>query len=213
MLSLLAMRSKVVWFLVAGVILLCFAGFLILRKNYNSKTVVTPLSILPVDQESVLPKLLIWNDQAGFLFQYPEGLSVNIHLEDNQNYSHLDFTSSGNDGGIFIIASDTKFKDVDAWVKADKNLVDGLVMDTTLDNKPAKKISFADSGKIIVGAIDDQILFQLKTENSDVFWKNIFDQMISSYKFVYPTVAPAVGSPGGSSVSSGDIIEEEEIIQ
>lgn len=175
---------------------------------------MTPLSsqLQPTVEPLASEKLLTWDDQAGFTFQYPKSLLVDTHPEDDQNYSNLSFTNKDNPGGILVMASDTKAKDVAAWVKADKSLVGGLVIETTLGGKPAKKISFADSGKVVVGAIDDQILFRLETNNLEPYWQNTFNRIVDSFEFVYPTSAPAASS-GGISNSSSGIIEEEEIIQ
>jgi len=46
---------------------------------------------------------------------------------------------------------------------------------------------------------------------SESFWQNTFDQIVSTFTFVYPTSAPASKESGGSSDS--DVIEEEEIIE
>ena len=208
MLSLFKMKSKVLFIgILAGIVLIAGLGyFFLVRKSDNTTT-------SPVSQElpetTVPEKFLTWNDQAGFTFQYPEGLQSDKHEEDKENYSHIDFTKSGETGGILVMASDTKYKNVDEWVKADKTLAGGLVVDTTLGGKPAKKISFADSGKIIVGAIDMQILFTFQMTDTGTYWKPIFDKIISTYEFVYPTAVPQKSS--GS--SEGDIIEEEEIIE
>jgi len=202
------MKSKVLFIgILVGIVLIAGLGyFFLVRKSDNT-------TASPVSQEltatTVPEKFLTWNDQAGFTFQYPEGLQIDKHEEDKENYAHLDFSNSGNPGGILIMASDTKYKNVDEWVKADKTLSGGLVVDTTLGGKPAKKISFADSGKIIIGAIDMQILFTFQMTDTGTYWKPVFDKIISSYEFVYPTSVP---SAGGSS-SGGEIIEEEEIIE
>jgi len=210
MLSLFKMKSKALFIgIFAGVILIGGLGYLFF-KGRNSSEVTSPIGQSQVEQPTISPKLLIWNDQAGFTFQYPEGLQIDKHDEDKENYAHIDFTKSGETGGILVMASDTKYKNVDEWVKLDKALTGGLVVDTTLGGKPAKKISFSDSGKVIIGAVDMQILFTFQMIDTGVYWKPVFDKIISTYEFVYPTSIP---SAGGSSAGSGEIIEEEEIIE
>lgn len=211
------MKSKVV-FIVLGVLLIAGAvvGFLAMRKP--SEEVVSPSQPeseqLSVPQEPKI-ELLVWNDQAGFTFQYPKGLPTNKHDEDSVNYAHIDLLPEGKMGGVLILASDSKYKTLDEWVKKDKELAGGNVLEAILGGKPAKKILSADGETIIIGAIDSEILFKIQaTAYSNSTIKGIFDQVVSSFKFVYPTpAASGEKQPVSSGASESDVIEEEEVIE
>jgi len=208
------MKSKVLLIVVFVCLLLAGGGIYLFTSRSKTKETVSPASqeqILPKPTAS--PKLLTWNDPAGFTFQYDLGLEIDNHPEDEINYANLEITEPGQEGKILIMASDTKYKTVAEWA--------AKAVDTTLGGKPAKKVKFADSIKVVVGAIDDKILFtiemgpttmttEVKSEEYLLTWQKRFDQIVSSFEFVYPTSVP---SAGGNTSAGGEIIEEEEIIE
>lgn len=206
------MKSKV--FLIAIPIGLILAGgalyFFLNNKKEETVSPAVPTSTT-ITQTTQTPKNLLWEDQAGFSFEYPEGLVINKHPEDKENYANIDFTDSAKTGNIKIIAADTKLKTIKDWAKQ-KEGTTGNSVDSTLGGKIAANITFSDSNKVIVGAIDQAILFTIElTPDSAGYFKKVYDQILTSFEFVYPTQAPVSG--GNSSGSSGDIIEEEEILE
>lgn len=220
------MKSKAFTAIVVFVCLLLAGGGIYLFAS-RSKTEET---VSPASQErkslfpTTAPKLLTWDDPAGFTFQYDSELKIDNHPQDKVNYANLEITEAGKEGKILIMASDTKYKDVNEWVTKDAKLKGSNAIDTTMGSKPAKKIKIADSVKVVVGAIDDKILFTiemdptsmtLEAKNEKYFstWQKRFDQIVSSYEFVYPTAAAQKSSPSTSGSSEGDIVEEEEIIE
>ncbi len=220
------MKSKAFTIIVVFVCLLLAGGGIYLFGSRNK----AQETVSPASQEkkslfpTAAPKLLTWNDPAGFTFQYDSELKIDNHPEDKVNYANLEITEAGKEGKILIMASDTKYKDVNEWVTKDAKLKSSNAIDTTIGGKPAKKIKIADSVKVVVGVIDDKILFtveedpttmtlEVKSEGYYSTWQKRFDQIISSYEFVYPTPAPQKSSPSTSGSSEGDIVEEEEIIE
>lgn len=213
------MKSKVV-FIVLGILLIVGAviGILVIRKPNGE--VVSPSQPgegqeQVVEPTKAVPEMLLWNDQAGFTFQYPKGLATNKHDEDNVNYAHIDLLPEGKIGGILILAPDSKYKTLDEWTKKDKELAGGNVLEVTLGGKPAKKVLSADGETITIGVIDSGILFKIQaTAYSNSTIKGIFDQVVSTFKFVNPTPAASSGKPAASSgTSEGDVIEEEEVVE
>lgn len=201
--------------LVVGVGALIGGGIWFYKTSQSSPKTVsfesnTPTSAPKTENQT---KTLTWNDQAGFTFQYPDGLLIDKHDEDTVNYSHIDLTTSDKVGGILIMASDTKYKTLAEWIKADKNLNDGSSIDTTLGGKPAKKTISSDGNSTTIGTIDSGILFTVKlTASSNSRLKVIYDQITTSFTFVQPTQKPASsGTSNQSSGTSGDITEEETI--
>ena len=211
------MKSKVV-FVVLGALLIIGAvvGFLVTKRNPNQELVSPsqPESEQLSKPQTPKAEFLTWNDPAGFTFKYPKGLFSNKHDEDNVNYAHIDLLPEGKMGGILILASDSQYKNLDEWTKEDKELVGGNVLDATLGGKPAKKVLSADGETITIGAIDEAILFKIQaTAYSNQTIKGIFDQIVSSFAFVYPTPAAGQNSPASSGSSGGDVIEEEEVVE
>lgn len=168
-------------------------------------------------------RILTWSDQAGFSFQYPDAVTINKHDEDSVNYAHIDFISNSKNTSVLVMASDSKYKTLDEWVKNDKSMTGANIIDSSMGGKPAKKILSADGGSISIGALDSGILFTVSTiAYKDNEMKDVFDRISSTFKFVTPTPPPSqkVSAPTGTSVTSspsstGDqgIIEEEETIQ
>lgn len=205
-------KKLIVIFSVIGVLLVLAAGIWYLKMKSGNAEIVSPngaeTSKLPT-----APKLSVWNDPAGFTFQYDEILKIDNHPEDKINYANLELEESGKEGKILILASDTKYKDVSEWMAKDAKLKGGSAIDTALGGKTAKKVGVAGSSRVIIGAIDDKILFTIELDTTSMEmavksedylknWQKRFDQVVSSFKFVY------LGSSTGS-----DIIEEEEIIE
>lgn len=167
---------------------------------------VTPT---PVPEE-----LLEWKDQAGFTFSYPASLKSDIHEEDQLNYAHIEFTHPENPGSIIIWAKDTASIDVAGWVKAEKTLAGGTILDTTFADMDGKKILVASpKKKVVTAVVDDAIVFYVEGEfeNSD-FWTKTYDTITSTFAFT------TTQTSGGSSVPSGEdneqiMVDEEEVLE
>ncbi len=90
----------------------------------NRESAVSPLASGQTASSATAPasaeKLITWNDPAGFTFRYPDGLNLNKHDEDNQNYAHLEFTSKSHPGSLVIWAKDTSAADAASWFKSEK---------------------------------------------------------------------------------------------
>lgn len=217
------MKSKV-WIIVAVVVVLLLAGggvFFFISSQKKTKEATSPVSengrqlIVPTSTLSST-KTLTWNDQAGFSFQYPDGLTINKHDEDSVNYAHIDFIAGSGNSSVLVMASDSKYKTLDDWVKNDKSMTSANIIDSTLGNKPAKKILYSNGGSISIGTIDSGILFTIGTmAYKDNEMRAVFDRISSTFKFITPTsaVSPKPLPSTGSSPNDEGIIEEEEIIQ
>lgn len=214
------MKSKV---LIAIAIALLIGGIFFVL-NGSGKKLISPLSekeeakttpILPTSTPA--EQTLTWKDPAGFAFKYPNSIKINNHPEDNVNYAHLDLTSVGKQGGVLVLAEDSKYKTLDLWFKTDVRVKGGASLETTLGGKTAKKVSVSTGGKVIVGVIDDGLLFTVELNpDTEGYYKKVFDQIVSSFEFTpLPTEKPSSSAPvsSGSDNSSSDVVEEEEIIE
>ena len=141
----------------------------------------------PATQTQTQEETALWEDQAGFSFQYPKVLSFDKHDEDMENYAHIEFKSSTHSGRLIVWAKDTTYPDVATWITKDKNVQGAASVDTTLGGEAAKKIVISTpSKKIIIGAISDQILFTIEAEpgEGDNYWITVSDTIASSFVFV-----------------------------
>jgi hypothetical protein len=150
-----------------------------------------------------------WDDPAGFSFQYPKDVSVNNHEDDNDNYAHIEFTSATHSGRIIVWASDLPkgVTTLDSWVK--KLYSTGTSIDTTLGGVAAKKILVSTpSAKFVVGTISDSLLFYIDGTLTDkAYWQTVEDGIVKTFAFTIDT------SSAASDQSSGDAVDEEEVVQ
>jgi len=171
-------------------------------------------------QEGLEGELLLWDDQAGFTFQYPEGLYLDDHPEDMENYAHLEISSTKEtDGKILIFVSDSETKMIDDWVEKSEEARGAGVLDTTLAEVTAKKLLFEDPKKIVTAAIDPyQGLFLLELyPGKGGYWQKVYDQILKSFVFKPLTEEEQeILERTGGETSTGDenvIYEEEEVIE
>jgi hypothetical protein len=190
-------------FVIGGLVL-----FISLRK---AGPLLSPLG----DQKEKEPALLTWEDPAGFTFTYPEGVEIDPHQEDTENYAHLELTSSEHAGKILIWVKETDYQDIEAWAKKEV-AKDAQVLDTQLGEEPAKKVASFDPEKLAVAAIDVNALVLLEMEpDEEGYWQGIFDQILESFAFIPIEGEETTPAGGGEAPAggSGVILEEEEVIE
>lgn len=219
--------QKKVLIILGAVVVIGVGGLLWFKSKQTTSEVISPAQqqtsgVTPTQAET---KLLTWNDPAGLTFQYDSKLKIDNHPEDQVNYANLEIKQLGKEGKIIIMAADTKYTDLNDWVKKDKIFKDGSFVNTTLGSKEAKKVSIANSKRVVVGTINDAILFTIELDPTTATavvpeesfyqnWEKSFEEIVSSFKFVTPTAAPVSKVSGGSTGSTGsDVIEEEETIE
>ncbi|MBI3385854.1 hypothetical protein HY031_02085 [Candidatus Gottesmanbacteria bacterium] len=207
------MRKIVITVVIIGVVAGSIGGVLFFRSQSARSTI----SRSPAEPTPMPVKLLTWTDPAGFTFQYPEGLSVNKHDEDQENYAHVELTKAGQAGNIIVWAKDPPLlsggstaSDAAGWIKSDKRYVLAASIDTTLGNQPAKKIVLTDQKKGLVGTIFDDTLWLVETDlASGDYWQKTADTIIGSFAFKPVSSSPA----GGDTGSGGGAVDEEEVVQ
>ncbi len=183
----------------------------------NSTNVVSPKGADANVTPTAAPKMLSWDDPAGFTVSYPEGLIMNKHDEDAVNYAHVEFTSPGKPGSMIIWVKDIPpgVSDTGTWVKKDASLSAGSALDTTLGGQAAQKILLATSPKKeIIGSVYDNALFYIEVALDDGgFWQSTTDSMVQS--FVFKPINTQAGTSDGNSGSPGDSlsVDEEEVLQ
>lgn len=202
-------RMKKVWIAVIALFVLSGVGGGVYYWQVASKRTAPEVSTAaaPTPQPEELAQ---WKDQAGFSFSYPKSLKSDIHEEDNQNYAHIEFTHPDYPGTIIIWAKDTTAADIATWVKKEKTLAGGTVLDTTLADMDGKKVLLASpKKKVITAVVDEAIVFYVEGEFEDSeFWTKTYDTITSSFAFT-PLESAQSQSDGGDETA----VDEEEVLE
>ena len=211
--------NKYTWPIVIGIIL---GSTLSIAYLWQVRRTTPVASGLPTETTSSTPaptqKLTTWNDQAGFVFQYPDGLSVNKHDEDNENYAHIEFMSKTHPGGLIVWAKDTTAPNVSAWVRSETRFTDAPVLDTMLASQPAKKIMLTSPKRmLIVGTVSEAIVFSVEAtlDDSD-YWTGVHKTITDSFKFAPLPGEKVSSAPGPSSSQNAageEPVDEEEVLE
>jgi hypothetical protein len=193
-------------YIVLIVLLVIVAGILFFWLGAKPSTLPTKAPATTGPTPTV--KYLTWTDEAGFVFEYPEGVSINNHPEDNLNYANLSLTAPNQSGTIAILMQDDIYKSLGTWITKSSAFKDANILDTSLGDKDAKKILTA-NGQTIIGVIDSGVLVTLQKEGTlSPLLESTWSKITDSWAFVYPT--PTTGKTVVPAVSddSGDILEE-----
>lgn len=163
------------------------------------------------------PQLLTWNDPNGFTFQYPEGLSINKHDEDKENYAHLEFTHPDHPGKLIVWGKDPAkgVSDLSTWVKNEKRFTGANVLDTELGSKAGKKVMIEGVNRmLIVGTVYDGIVWTVEATLEEApFWTDVHTGVADSFKFI-PVKEPGSTATAESAPAVDDVaVDEEEIIE
>jgi hypothetical protein len=166
-----------------------------------------------VQEAAPKPQLLTWDDPAGFTFSYPDGVVINKHDEDIQNYAHIEMTNSAHPGALTIWAKDlpSGVTDTASWIKKDASLAAQVAFDTTLGSIEAKKILITSPAKkMVVGTVTDGLLFYIESTLADeAYWQQAINTVTGS--FVFKPVDKPVQS--GSEPVQDEPVDEEEVLQ
>lgn len=160
-----------------------------------------------------------WKDVVGFTFQYPEGLAVNKHDEDKENYAHVELTDASHAGNVIVWLKDLpKIKnktvtDVSQWVENEPLFTGGTMLDTKLGDAIGKKILVkSPERKVYVATIYDDLLYLIEaTPGSDGYWQEVFDTVTRS--FVLHPVQASSASSSQPAMSDNVSVDEEETIE
>ncbi len=207
------MKRSLVFILAGGLVLgLVSAGGYLYMTQQSSKTPdIADSEIRPTPA----PKLIVWDDPAGFSISYPEGLAMNKHDEDKINYAHLEFTDSSHPGSVTVWVKDLPkgVTDSASWSKKMSTPSAALSFDTTLGGKEAKKILISQPQKTsTVGLVFDGVLWYAEAALIDeAYWQPVYDSMLQSFAFT-PAPTSSAGN-GASSGGSDEAVDEEEVLE
>lgn len=206
----------------AGVVIVgALVGGYLFLSGKGPASLVSPASKSPakVTEKAKPLELTIWKDPLGFTFSYPKDAKLNPHDEDQENYAHVELTSSEHPGGIIVWAKDTTYATVEDWVNEDPVAMEASALGTNLSEEEAKKLFIVQPEKrLVTGAIYDNLLFLIEvTPRNESYWERAYDEVLKSFSF--GTVAGSGDSvPGGQESAggeeeSGGIDEGEEVVE
>lgn len=178
---------------------------------------VTPSDTTGQASQPTPVQLLTWNDPNGFTFQYPEGLAVNKHDEDRENYAHIEFTNPEHPGGLIVWGKDPArgVTDTASWVKGEKRFTGASMLDTELGGQKAAKVMVEGITRmLVVGTTYDTIVWSVEATLDDAeFWIGVHSTIVNSFAFV------PVKEPGSAATSDADpvvedvAVDEEEVVE
>jgi hypothetical protein len=193
------MTRKIQVGIIIGVVILAGVVAIVSSKPKEEKKIVNEVVpiVKPTEKAKEVYRYLTWEDGAGFRFDYPEGVKVDNHPEDEKNYANLTLTTGGGEGKIEILMADNSFKTIEAW--AGKG-----ALDTVFGGKDGKKMVLPD--KMAVGVIDNEVLVTVsRSFSNNPILETTWAKIIDSWQFVYPT--PATKQDDDANLV--DVLEEE----
>lgn len=192
------------------------SGAYVWRVKGNAKK--TPRTQLPLSLTPTPVSLLTWNDPNGFSFQYPEGLTINKHDEDKENYAHIEFTHPNHPGKIIIWGKDIPANVTDAasWVKSDTRFLGANTLDTEMGGQLAKKVMVTGNPQsLVVGTVYDRIVWSVEaTLEEQEYWTSTLTSITNSFTFATSKsdVTVAGSTSSDTMVSSEDAPVDEEVV-
>lgn len=163
-----------------------------------------PLVVVPSDSKKT------YESDAGFSFSYPADVDMNEFDLDQTTYADLELHSATVSGILKFRIADSKDTTASAWIETKNAAAKNTANDRTLDD--VQGLEYISDDQILFAALDQGALFTIDIEpqENSVFWRSVYDSIVSSFTFVPPPEAPAQSAPA----SSGEIIfEGEEIIE
>lgn len=205
--------TKILLSIILLIFLLLVFSFL---RGSGDEESVSPLPEKPMVKEEEFV-LTSWEDPAGFSFDYPEILEIDIHEEDEVNYAHLELTREGSEGRILIIANDSDYATLGEWLEEDKEVKGDSSLDTEVAGVKAKRVASGE-GKEITALIDlDQVIYQIiKEPEGEDSWQQIYRIILDSFELIPlegESEAEFQNWMEGFETSAVDIVEPVEIIE
>ncbi|GAJ17194.1 unnamed protein product, partial [marine sediment metagenome] len=90
-------------------------------------------------------KWKLWEDPAGFSFEYPDEIEIDIHAEDESNYSFLTLTAKERKGKLDIICNDSQYADIDEWLKEDSLVKQGSGLETKVASVSGQRVALGNA--------------------------------------------------------------------
>ncbi len=199
------MDKKTLILIIIAVGLVVVVGKILLFPN-SQKTLLTPLSSLPVKQIKISNTSKTYADDSGFSFNYPDNLSLAKNKSsDPLTYADISLSDKDVEGSLDLKIVDTNLTSLDQWVKSNKVASDSAKL-VKLGQLSARLVKV--ENYTLLAALDQGILFTLKYPQKD-FWQQISQKVAADFSFSPPQQAD---SPDGSTSSDVEF-ESEEVVE
>ncbi|MBI4038424.1 hypothetical protein HY384_00540 [Candidatus Daviesbacteria bacterium] len=198
------MNKKTILLLLLTLVAIVFVGKMLLFSTVK-KNPLSPFADA-ANKTQILPSktMKLYTDPAGFTFNYPDDLSLaKNEILDPNFYTDIQLTSKEIEGSLFLKISDTKFANLDEWLKS-KQIAASSVTETKLGNLLARQFQLQD--KIMVATLDQGVLFTLEIPENE-YWMSVFEKVAADFSFSQP-------EQDIENSSTGEVIfEGEEIVE
>lgn len=191
-----------------------FLPFLQKKKTTNNQLVQGEKK----EKEEFKFDFKLWEDPAGFSFEYPKDLEIDIHPEDGTNYSFLTLSHKEKEGKIDIKCNDSPYSTLEEWLEKDELVKNGSAVETKIASLSAQKIALADNREVAALIDNDKVIyiFDKNPAKEKNFWQAVFNHLLQSFKLI-----PLQGESqeefnqwlNDFETSNVDIIEEVEVIE
>lgn len=211
---------KKILIIIAALILLTVLGFTAKKLFFGRETnPLSPLGNQTNGQNN--PQFSFswteWQDPAGFAFEYPEGMNIDNHPEDEDRYSYLTLASLDRKGRIEIMVTDSPYADIKEWLAKDETAKAGRALETKIASVSGEKVALSD-GRMMTAFIDaDAVIYLIdaQTEN-EPYWQPVLTKIIDSFRLI-----PLKGESqadfnswlGGFDTESVDQVEPVEVVE
>lgn len=182
-------KKLIIWVLVLLIGILAGLGIVFNKQIiswWQSRGRDKSLGIKEEEKEKFSFDWALWEDAAGFSFEYPRGLEIDVHSDDDINYSFLTLTSKEREGKIDIICNDSQYQTIEEWAEEDSLVKAGNALETEVASISGQRVALG-GGREITAFIDwDEVIYVFdKTPEKELdFWNEIYARIISSFKLI-----------------------------
>lgn len=138
-----------------------------------------------ISELATTEEIAIYEDWAGFRFEYPQQLKVEeIELDDKTVYSSLEIAGL-KDKKIGLRISDTKYEDIDQWQEEfETGNVIIEIKDIYWVDMPGRQLSYGAPQKLLSVTVDEQVIYILESPaDRGGFWDKTHQMILNSFEF------------------------------
>jgi hypothetical protein len=157
-------------------------AFFILKPGIKDNFDEKQISIQQAEVERL--ESMIYQDTAGFSFEYPGELAVQeIELDDNTVYSSLEIRSPEG-GKVSLRITDTKLKDQDEWqTKFEEKNVVISIKDAFLADLEARTVIYGAPKEMRTVAIENGVIYEIFSLADGGYFERIQEEIVNSFEF------------------------------
>jgi hypothetical protein len=209
-------------FIVFGIVVLIGVIGLIWVKGGKgeNKELINPSGLsLGSEEENI--KQVLYTDESGFSFKYPENYKVEDLTEEagKEYYTKLEIRenqgSQGDRGDrgkikMRIEMKDTEYKSVEEWLSKDKEAPESAKLKGAVELDGVAAVQYETENKLFTAAIDQGVLYLIGSEKEN---KAVYNLLVSSFNFEEEADTGGGGASGSSGGGGNVIYEEEEVVE